>query len=196
MTRARVLAGAATTLGAAVVFWSIFVTQMDRMPVAAMGAVMMAAMMLPSAVPLVAGQAQRPLAALAAVGIYLSTWTAIGAPALLLANMLPAAPIALSIVAVIAAAAYGAAPLQRACRERCRALCGSPLPALQLGLDYGAACIGCSAGVMAALFIAGPTNPLWMLIASAVAVAYKLPPRIEIVHRVPCVPNSSSYSGK
>lgn len=146
---------------------------------APMGAVMMVAMMLPSAAPLVVGQAGRPWAASAAIAIYVVAWSAIGVPALLFASMLPAAPIGLAVIVVLSAAAYGFTPLQRASRERCRALCAERLPALELGLNYCLGCIGCSAGVMVALLVVGPMNPLWMLLASVAVAAYKAPVRME-----------------
>ena len=174
-TGARIPIALAVTLAVAASCWAVVISQMSSMALIEMAPVMMAAMMLPSASPLVAGQAGRPADALWAIAVYLVIWAVIGIAAYAVAAMLPMASLPIAIAAVTAAVLYGLTPLQRACRARCAALCGAGKPGLRLGLEYAVNCVGCSAGVMFALLVVGPMNPLWMLLATAVVCFYKLP---------------------
>jgi len=156
--------------------------------------VMMAAMMLPSAVPLVFEFAQSSegrrgwQAATAALGVtYLSVWLLFGLVCYALyraANMpWPDQPMTGGL-ALVLAALYAITPIKRASEARCRELCAlhGPLPfnllrsALVAGARYGLSCMGCSAGLMVAAVIIGMTSLGWMVIISGLVLVYKLAP--------------------
>ena len=153
--------------------WVVVLTQMSALALPAMAPVMMAAMMLPSTVPLVAARSSRPSVVVQALAVYLLFWSVAGIAAYQVATSLPAAGVPVAVIAVAAAALYGLTPLQRGCRDRCRALCFEPKPGARLGAEYALNCAGCNAGVMAALMVIGPMNPLWMLGATLIVFAYK-----------------------
>ncbi|WP_427912282.1 DUF2182 domain-containing protein [Ramlibacter sp. MMS24-I3-19] len=160
----------------------------------AMWAVMMVAMMLPSALPMIltftvvahrSGQATR---ARAFVGAYLLVWLAfasagtlgqwllqrLGAvdPMRLATSALPAA------VLLVLAGVYQFSPLKRVCLRSCRTplafLLGAWRPgvvgAFEMGLRHGLLCLGCCWALMALLFVGGVMNVPWVA-ALAVAVA-------------------------
>ena len=170
----------------------------------AMWAVMMVAMMLPSATPLVllfATIARRrrerrspaaPTGALAAG--YLLAWTAFSAAAalaqwglhhaaLLSPSMASASPV-LGGVLLVAAGVYQWTPL----KGRCLAECRSPLGflsrewregvggALVMGVRHGAFCVGCCWLLMALLFVAGVMNLLWVAALAAFVLLEKVAP--------------------
>jgi len=156
----------------------------------AMWAIMMAAMMLPSAVPLLfllaRSNAQRHGVARAslmsgAVGLgYVNAWAAFSAlatlaqwwllEARLVSPMMASSSPYLSALLLAAAGAYQFTALTYACLSRCR----SPLSALMtqrrdgllgaylLGLGQGAYCTGCCWLLMALLFVLGVMNLLWI----------------------------------
>jgi predicted metal-binding membrane protein len=114
---------------------------------------MMAAMMLPGAVPAImrssrAGRA--PLAASRFAASYLVVWFA---PAL-------------AAVVVAAAVLYELTPFARACRGRCRA-------ERQSGLRFGGWCVGSNLGLMAAFVALNPMSLPLMCAAGAVALIQK-----------------------
>lgn len=152
--------------------------------------VMMVAMMVPGASPLVllaaavhrrAGARHAPLVvsgALAAgyvvvwgafsLGATLLQWALERAGVLLQATLSAPAPVAAAIL--VAAGAYQLAPPKRACLRHCR----SPVDflsshwrpgrraAFRLGMLHGAWCVGCCWFLMALLFVGGVMNPLWI----------------------------------
>jgi predicted metal-binding membrane protein len=160
--------GAMSTLGAFVATW----------------AVMMAAMMLPAAVPFVSGfvrgsRGDWPVAAAVLVAAYLLVWTAFGVIAYFAHGLVPPAWMGQHVIAgaaIVVAGLYGFTPLQRACQARCHAMNREPGPAVIRGLEYGINCLGCSAGLMVALLFLGISNLVWMVIVSAVILVYKLAP--------------------
>jgi predicted metal-binding membrane protein len=192
-------------LAAAAVAWFVAIGQARAMGSTDMGLapiesfasgwfVMMAAMMLPSALPLVFRFAQAAegrrgwQAAPVALGAsYLGVWLAFGVACYALYGLLrmpsPHQAIAGGL-ALVAAALYGLTPMKRASEARCRELCAlhGPLPfsllrgALLSGAKYGLSCVGCSAGLMVAALIIGMSNLAWMLVIGAVVVLYKLAP--------------------
>jgi len=161
--------------------------------------VMMAAMMLPSAIPAVAlygGLAtdRTTLPALLFVGGYLAVWAAAGLVAFGLAAV--ADRFAGGVLAwdragrwaagttLLVAAAYQLTPLKDACLARCRSplalLLGSWRPGLfggfRLGLSSGVWCIGCCWALMASLFALGVMSISWAaLVAGLVALEKILP---------------------
>jgi predicted metal-binding membrane protein len=127
---------------------------------------MMAAMMLPSAVPAIArrgGILPRGRFAIA----YAAVWTVAGL-AIYLLYMPPAPVVAVALVA--AAVAYELTPVARAARRRCRAERRS-------GLRYGGWCVASSLGLMAALVALNPMSLPLMAAACAIALIQKELPR-------------------
>jgi predicted metal-binding membrane protein len=131
---------------------------------------MMAAMMLPGAVPALArSDSARGLVLFAAS--YLAVWSLVGVA--VYAFYEPHGHGVAAAVAV-AAAIYELTPLKRACRRRCRAHVRS-------GFQFGLYCLGSSAGLMALLLAFGVMNVVWMSAVAAVVVAQKLiPPRLSV----------------
>jgi predicted metal-binding membrane protein len=208
------LAGALVVL--AVVCWWITDRRMDGMamgPTIDLGGlgfytgvwvVMMAAMMFPSAWPIV-GMYERirearavPVAGTALVVVgYLATWTvwgllAFGAIRLahaLFGDFLPwdGAGRWVGAGVVLVAALYQMTPLKNACLARCRGPVmfvmenwrpGLP-GAFRLGAVHGAWCVGCCWALMAALFALGVMSIGWMAaIAALIAVEKLLPSRV------------------
>jgi len=151
----------------------------------AMWAVMMTAMMLPSAAALVllyAGalrtrgerHANRSIYALA--GGYLVVWGVFSAGATLLQRLLasalmltpmmePGTPIMAALLLAIAGV-YQLTPLKRACLRVCRSPLSyllqhwrdGALGALRLGVDHGIYCLGCCWALMLLLFAGGVMN--------------------------------------
>jgi predicted metal-binding membrane protein len=162
----------------------------DLALVFAMWAIMMAAMMLPSAVPLLLlvarGNAQRYSRASALLATnatalgYVSAWAGFSAlatlaqwsllEARLVSPMMESSSPYLSALLLAAAGAYQFTALKYACLFRCR----SPLSALMtqkrdgiagaylLGFSQGAYCIGCCWLLMTLLFVLGVMNLFWI----------------------------------
>jgi predicted metal-binding membrane protein len=159
-----------------------------------MWAVMMAAMMLPSALPVVLAFVRLNLQqgetgrAYAFVAAYLMTWTAFSAVATALQwllqwrgwvdPMIASRSRALDVVLLLVAGAYQFSPLKRVCLARCRTplgfLVGGWRPGLggafAMGLRHGLFCLGCCWALMALLFVGGVMNIAWVA-ALALAVA-------------------------
>ena len=175
-------------------------------PAFAMWAVMMVAMMLPSAAPMILLHARigrTPTAALRLAHTllfslaYLVVWTGFSAAAALAQALLidlglvRAATLALSdrglAAAVLAAAGlYQLTPAKAACLDQCR----SPIQfvlrywspgiggALRLGVAHGLYCVGCCWGLMALLFVAGVMNLAWVALLAGLVLFEKVaPPR-------------------
>jgi predicted metal-binding membrane protein len=177
-----------------------------------MWAVMMVAMMVPSAAPMILAvltvnhrrqAAARPLVP---VGIflcgYLAVWTAYSAMATLAqwglhkaALLSPAMAAASPLVSgglLLAAGIFQWTPLKRACLRSCR----SPLSFLMsewrdgaagafiMGLRHGSYCLGCCWILMALLFVAGVMNLVWVAVIALFVMAEKLLSRGELLGRV------------
>ncbi len=164
--------------------------------------VMMAAMMLPSALPLVYEFAHRSerrrgwQVATAAMGsAYLSVWLVFGLLCYVVYRLVnmpwPDQPLVGGLVLVFAAL-YALTPIKRSSEARCRELCAlhGPLPfnllrsALVVGTRYGLSCLGCTAGLMVSAVIIGMTSLGWMVIISGLVLAYKLAPALEGKYRL------------
>ena len=179
----------------------------------AMWAVMMAAMMLPSAAPILllsAGSARTraggsPAAALPVYAMaagYLAVWAAFSAGAtilqrvaserfLLTGMMEPATPLAAAAVLFLAGV-YQLTPLKAACLRTCR----SPLSFLtqhwrpgtaggfRMGLEHGVYCLGCCWALMLLLFAGGVMNLLVIVALTVWVMAEKLAPYGEQGARV------------
>jgi predicted metal-binding membrane protein len=179
-TPAATAAALTGTLGLAAACWVIAIWQMNGMDMGtgtklgsfeafiAVWVAMMAAMMLPGAVPAVLSRAQAggtravPLFA----GSYLAVWALAGVA--VYAAYRPHGTLAAGVV-VIAAAVYEVTPLKRHCRRRCREATGS-------GLTFGVCCAGSSAGLMAMLVALGVMSITWMAVIAVLGIAQKLLP--------------------
>ena len=162
--------------------------------------VMMAAMMLPSAAPLVllyraAGAGGRAANTVPLVAGYLLAWAgfgalvyaaqqALGAVVLTSPALGDARPYAVAAILAVAGV-YQFTPLKQACLRQCRA----PLDflmqhwrgpgafgALRLGVEHGAYCIGCCWGLMAVLVVAGAMSLIWVVLIALIVFAEKLMP--------------------
>lgn len=209
---AKPLVAALVVLAAAAVAWAVMVRQsrsmaeMDGMEMglgsiesfALTWIVMMAAMMLPSAIPVVlefARAAERrrrwPMATGALVVTYLGVWlifgmvcytiyTALGMP---WPNQAVVVGLALALAGV-----YSSSPIKRASQARCRELCAlhGPLPfnlmksAAVAGIRYGLSCLGCSAGLMVAMVLLGMSSLWWAVVLGIVVCVYKLAPPLRL----------------
>jgi len=156
--------------------------------------VMMAAMMLPTAVPLVFEFARDSegrdgwQAATGMLGVtYLSVWLAFGIVSYVVRNVFPMPLPDQGLaggLALVLAGLYALTPVKRASEARCREACAlhGPLPfnlthsAVVVGAKYGLSCVGCSAAVMVAMVIIGMTNLGWIVVLGAVVLVYKLAP--------------------
>ena len=129
---------------------------------------MMAAMMLPGAVPAAMRHAGRVPAFVAG---YLAVWAAVGVAVYALYR--PHGAVAAGAVTV-AAGLYELTPLKRDCRRHCREYVRS-------GLELGVHCVGSSIGLMAMFVALGVMNVVWMAVVAAVLLIQKLlPPRATI----------------
>ena len=184
MTRARTAATAAAlaaTLGLAAACWVVAVEQMSGMDMGvatplgsfaffvALWVSMMAAMMLPGAVPAVLRCAQasgRVRAAPLFVGSYLAVWTLVGVAVYALYR--PHGSFAAGAV-VIAAGVYELTPLKRSFRRRCR-------ESVRSGFEFGLYCVGSSIGLMLMLVALGVMSITWMSVITVLALGQKLLP--------------------
>jgi predicted metal-binding membrane protein len=185
--------------------WALTIARsrsMDDMTMGSMGpfvaawTVMMAAMMLPSATPLVFEFARDAegrrgwQAATALLGVtYLSVWLAFGLVCYALYNAVgmpwPNQELVGGAVLVIAGL-YALTPLKRASEAWCRELCAlhGSLPfnlmrsAVVVGARYGLSCLGCSAGLMLAMVLIGMSSLVWMIVLAAVVLVYKVAPAL------------------
>lgn len=183
-------AGAADTMGAAGMK-----NGLASLPsFAASWLIMMAAMMLPTVVPVVYEFAHtaerrrgRQVAAVALGAAYLSDWLVFGVLCYLVysaVDMPPTAQRPVGGCALLFAAIYAMTPVARAgeasCRERCALHQSLPFNlvfgALVAGWKYGLSCIRCTAGLMVAAVVIGMSSPGWMLIISGLVLVYKLAP--------------------
>jgi len=208
---------AAVLIGAALVTWIVTVERMKGMdagPGTDLGGLgwfvgiwvtMMAAMMLPSVMPMVLvfakvsrGRHEQGRAAAVPTWIfvvgYFAAWTAYG----LLAYGIYRAVIAAGTDwlawdragpyvtggAVILAGLYQLTPLKEVCLRHCRGpmhfiLHGwkkGRLGALRMGLEHGAYCVGCCWGLMVILFALGVMSLFWMAVIAGVIFAEKVFP--------------------
>ena len=194
-------AGAAMSIMPHMISWNA----RDLALVFVMWAIMMAAMMLPSAAPMVLMFAtlnrhrrdheQTVVPVSAFVGGYLAIWTAFSGlatfaqwgllEASLVTPMMASTSDLLGGGLLIAAGIFQFTSLKHACLAKCR----SPLAfimtewrdgtggALVMGLRHGAYCTGCCWLLMALLFVFGVMNLIWIALLSAFVLIEKLLPR-------------------
>jgi predicted metal-binding membrane protein len=160
--------------------------------------VMMAAMMLPSAIPVVlefARTAEGRRGWQFATGVlavtYLGVWLMFGVVcyAVYTAAGMPWPNQAVVVgLALVLAGVYSLSPIKRASQARCRELCAlhGPLPfnlirsAAVAGARYGLSCLGCSAALMVAMVLIGMSSLWWGVILGVVVLIYKLAPPLRM----------------
>jgi predicted metal-binding membrane protein len=206
MVAALVVLAVAGVAWAAMVQHSRSMAEMDGMDMglgpiesfAATWVVMMAAMMLPSAIPVVlefVRTAERRRGWQVATGVlaatYLGVWLIFGVVcyAIYTAVRMPWPNQHLVVgLALALAGAYSLSPIKRASQARCRELCAlhGPLPfnlmrsAVVAGARYGLSCLGCSAALMVAMVFLGMSSLWWAVILGIVVLAYKLAPPLRM----------------
>jgi predicted metal-binding membrane protein len=179
-------AAALTTPRLAAASWVVAVDQMDGMDMGvatelgsfaffvALWVSMMAAMMLPGAVPAASRFVRvdgRLLAAPLFAGSYLAVWTIVGL--VVYALYRPHGTFVAGVLTV-AAGVYELTPLKRGFRRRCR-------ESVRSGFEFGIYCFGSSIGLMVMLLALGVMSAAWMgIVATVVLVQKLLPPRAFI----------------
>jgi len=201
MGRAEALAGIGPS-------WSV----RDLVLLFVMWAVMMVAMMLPSATPTILlygtlarkyrerGSAAAPSALLAAG--YLAAWAgfSVGATlvqwalheAALLSPTMASTSSALGGALFVAGGIYQWTPIKDACLTHCRSPIDflatnwrkGPLGAVRMGLHHGLYCIGCCWVLMGLLFVGGVMNLLWIAGLAVLILVEKAAPRGEWIGRL------------
>jgi predicted metal-binding membrane protein len=167
------------TLGLAAAAWFLAVRQMNGMDMGvatplgsfaffvALWVSMMAAMMLPGAVPAVLRCARAGVRAVPVFVVsYLAVWTLVGV--VVFAVYRPHGTAAAGAVA-IAAGLYELTPLKRHFRRRCRENVGS-------GVAFGLYCVGSSIGLMLMLVALSVMSVTWMCVIAILVLAQKLLP--------------------
>ena len=161
-----------------------------------MWAVMMVAMMLPSAAPMILLFATVGRKQPAKGGAFVRTgiWAAFSAVATalqwgleslaLLSPMMATSSAVLGGFILVAAGVYQLTPLKHACLRHCRTpfhfvMQGwrkGGLGALRMGVEHGAFCLGCCWVLMALLFVGGVMNLLWIAAIAAFVLLEKTVP--------------------
>lgn len=180
-------------------------TSASLLPLFVMWVVMMVAMMLPTATPMILTfaavgrnrkQRQQPYVPVAVFATgYLVVWAGFSAIATvaqwflhraqLLSPMMANSSVVLGGVLLLLAGIFQFTPLKRRCLTRCRA----PLDfitthwregrsgAFIMGLAHGFYCIGCCWALMALLFVLGVMNLLWIALLTILVGLEKILPR-------------------
>lgn len=178
----------------------------------AMWTVMMVAMMVPTAAPMMLifnkinrqrRERQQPFVPTAVfLAGYLLVWTGFSLlatlvqwglhSAALLSPMMVSTSTALGGILLLTAGIFQWTPLKYTCLKHCR----SPLSflmtdwregtrgALVMGLKHGSYCTGCCWSLMALLFVAGVMNLLWVATITAFVLMEKVVPRGDLVGRI------------
>lgn len=178
----------------------------------AMWAVMMVAMMLPSASPMIlafagVNRARRDkslpyVPAAVFVAGYLAAWTAFSVfatvaqealrSAALLSPMMVNSSRMLGQILLIAAGVFQWTPLKNACLRHCRSPWGFILTewsdgrtgAFRMGWRHGLFCVGCCWLLMALLFVVGVMNLWWVAAVAAFVLIEKLTPAGPLIARI------------
>ncbi len=177
-----------------------------------MWVVMMAAMMLPTAFPMIVMHARfqtghaparspAPRTALFVLG-YLVAWTGYAAIASAvqmglqhtatmhpMAMALTSAPASAAVL--VAAGIFQLTPLKNACLSRCRSPLGFFMTAwrngrggaLLMGIHNGAYCVACCWALMAVMFVVGTMNMLWVALLAVFMLFEKVGPAPGLVTR-------------
>jgi len=176
-----------------------------------MWSVMMAGMMLPSALPAIllvakvsSGMTPQQRAGVGLAGAfvagYLLAWSGFSLIATLLqwallehalvTPMMQSAKQALSAAILITAGLYQFTPLKNACLRQCRSPLGlvmqvvaAPRSALSIGFGHGLYCVGCCWALMGLLFVTGVMNLLWVIVIAVYVGLEKLLPSTRWLSR-------------
>ena len=166
-----------------------------------MWAVMMVAMMLPTASPMILTYARLASAREGASFLwtwsfaagYLAVWTGFSVVATaaqmaltrvaILGNAMTLAPLAGAAI-LAAAGIYQFTPWKSACLKHCQSPMGFFMTrwrnggagAFKMGLQHGSSCVGCCWMLMALLFVAGVMNLVWVAAITVFVLAEKLVP--------------------
>ena len=183
MTGTRTAAVLAAVLAFSAAAWIVAVQQMRGMDMGvatelgsfqfflAVWVAMMAAMMLPGALPALVDHARsdRPVLSVPLFAVsYLAVWTLVG---LAVYSLYHPHGTAVAGTLTVAAGLYELTPLKRACRLRCRQYVHS-------GSQFGLYCVGSSIGLMLVLLATGAMSINWMCIIAVLVIGQKLvPPR-------------------
>jgi len=175
-----------------------------------MWAVMMGAMMLPSAIPMLViygrisakRDPDTPSARRWFLAAYLLTWAIFSLAATflqwsfqsadVLSHMLRIQGALIGGVILISAGAFQLTPLKAACLHKCRTPMGFLLTdwrggrvgAFQMGLKHGRYCIGCCWALMMVLFVGGVMNLTTIAVLSGIVAIEKLAPRGKTVSKL------------
>jgi predicted metal-binding membrane protein len=222
--RLDALAVSAVLLGAALVTWIVTVQRMrgmDAGPGTDLGGLgwyvgvwvtMMAAMMLPSAAPMVllfhrlSGERRRRRQSFVPTWMfvlsYLAVWTAYGLGAYALYRLVRDAGWGflawdrggpyVAGAAIVLAGLYELTPLKSVCLRHCRSplnfILGSwregRVGAVRMGVEHGGYCVGCCWGLMIVLFALGVMSVLWMVVVAGLIFAQKVLPGGERLRTV------------
>lgn len=180
-TRTSAAAAVAATLGLAATSWVVAVTHMHGMdmgvatplgsfmPFMAIWVPMMAAMMLPGAIPAVLRHTEasgRATAALPFVGSYLAVWALAGIVvyALYRPHGTPAAG-----AITLAAGLYEFTRIKKVSRRLCRERACS-------GFEFGFCCLGSCIGLMLMQVALGVMSVTWMAVTAGLVITQKLVP--------------------
>jgi predicted metal-binding membrane protein len=212
-------------VGVALVAWAVVVARMrgmDAGPGTDLGSLgwylgiwvtMMAAMMLPSAAPMVLffskiseQSSRRPALATALfVTGYLIAWAAYGLVAFAIFRLVRTvdppflawdrAGAEITGAAIVLAGIYQLTPFKRACLRTCRTPLGFVMHhwqpgaagAVRMGIVHGAWCIGCCWALMVLLFAVGVMSITWMVVVTAIVFGEKVLPIGEPLARAVAV---------
>ncbi|MBV1904021.1 MAG: DUF2182 domain-containing protein [Marinosulfonomonas sp.] len=178
-----------------------------------MWAVMMAAMMLPTAAPMIFSYARMQardraqgkgwLPVIMFSGGYVVAWAGFSLVAALLqgglTNLALLSPMMMKVVpgplagsVLIVAGIYQFTPLKQACLGKCR----SPLNflltqwregkwgALTMGWRHGLFCVGCCWALMGLLFVAGVMNTVWIVAITLYVLIEKIVPNAQVLSKL------------
>jgi predicted metal-binding membrane protein len=214
--RRRAFTTTAALLGASLVAWIVSVQRMRGMdggPGTDLGGLgwflgiwvtMTAAMMLPSAAPMVLAYSSFSRSRRSATFVtgYLVAWTLFGLAAYGVYRVVASAGLDwlrwerdgpyVAGAALAAAGLYQLTPLKDLCLRQCRGPLHylvrgwheGRLGALWMGAEHGLFCVGCCWGLMLALFALGVMSLFWTTVAAAVIFAEKVLPQGQRLTRV------------
>ncbi len=177
-----------------------------------MWTIMMAGMMVPTAMPMtliyaaVARKAKGQGTVLAPTGTFVSGYVAVWTlfslvatiaqwgfdRAALLSPMMVATSPALGAALLIAAGAYQLTPAKAACLRHCRSpvhfiaqhWSSGALGAFRMGFEHGAFCLGCCWLLMGLLFVGGVMNLLWIAAIALFVLLEKVVPDAPLAGRL------------
>lgn len=186
-------------------------TWMQFIGLSVMWAVMMAAMMLPTAAPMIVAYARMQGAdrargagwapVLAFSGGYVLAWVgfSLGAAALqtgltnwaIMSPMMMKATGPLAGIILVVAGFYQFSPVKHACLRQCRIPISflmtqwrnGSLGAVGMGWRHGLFCVGCCWALMGLLFVVGVMNTAWIIAITIYVLVEKIVPNSELLSK-------------